>query len=468
MVLNVEIKSRAQKNKVKVDISDAAHIVRILSRQLSASEKADVLGQFKAHLLDHSNDNELQRMAWLKNQFCKVPLLDMELDADKTIILFTFLLNNLYPDIKGYLSQNLRIPFLMAVELVICQLRELLADSQHQSNKLYRLQAMTMSRIGAELTFTTDHDAAMNKLLSAMEIMLRLVVEEPNEAKSQRTLSNIYQNLGHLEKDVSSTAAFKWFEKSAEIRNQLVELEPNNLLNVDLLATSNCMLGDIKELENENEDGDGGTLWFMKSYKLSRRVITIKPEDEDYQYSLSLICERLGCLRLRQNKPEQALKWFIKSYAITHKLYEANLNSRPKIDTYWVACNWLGRTYSALNDVTSARDWFFKALEVAERLHALDHNNIRYCGILAMACLKLADELESSYPETAMKYFSRSLQLTDSRIREGLRSIDYCNISIAALEGLERTSKGHASPDAVACWKNRLVELQTMLDQISC
>jgi len=457
-----------ENNSIKIDVNDSAQIVCTLSRQLSSSEKIDAVSILKAHLLDQSIGNELKRMAWLKNLFCEVPLLDMELDADKAIFLFTFLLNNLYPDIKGYFSQNVRIPFLMAVELVICQLRELLAHTQHQCNKLYRLQAMTMSRLGAELTFTADHDAAMKKLLSAMEIMQKLVVEQPNEAKSQRTLSNIYQNLGHLEKDVSSTAAFAWFEKSAVIRKQLLELEPGNPLNMDLLATSYCMMGDIEEHDNGNDDGSGGTQWFLKTYKLSRRVIAIKPEDEDYQFSLSLICERLGCLRLRQNKPERALKWFSKSYAITHQHYEANLNSRPKIDTYWVACNWLGRTYSALNDVASARDWFFKALEVAERLHALDHNNIRYCGILSMACLKLADELESSYPETAIKYFSRSLLLTESRIREGLRSIDYCNMSIAALEGLERTGKGHASPDSMACWKNRLVELQAMLDQISC
>ncbi|MDD2899033.1 MAG: tetratricopeptide repeat protein [Desulfuromonadaceae bacterium] len=455
-------------SRIKLDVSDALQMLRILSRQLSAPEKADLLGQLKAHLLDQSIGNEYKRIAWLKNLFCEVPLLDMELDSDKAISLFTFLLNNLYPDIKGYFSQNVRIPFLMTVELVISQLRELLADSQCQCNKLYRLQAMTMSRLGAELTFTGDHDAAMKKLLSAMEIMKRLVVDEPNESKSQRTLSNIYQNLGHLEKDVSSTAAFKWFEKSAETRKQLLELEPGNPLNMDLLATSYCMMGDIEEHGNENDDGSGGTQWFLKTYKLSRRVIAIKPEDEDYQFSLSMICERLGCLRLRQNKPEQALKWFTKSYSITHQHYEANLNSRQKIDTYWVACNWLGRTYSALNDVASSRDWFFKALEVAERLYALDHNNIRYCGILAMACLKLADELESSYPETAMKYFSRSLKLTDSRIREGLRSIDYCNISIAALEGLQRTSMGHTSPDSLTCQKNRLTELQKMLDQISC
>ena len=455
-------------SRIKLDVSDAVHTIHILSRQLSASEKADVLGHLKAHLLDRSSCNELIRMAWLKKLFCEVPLLDMELDADKAISLFTFLLNNLYPEIKGYFSQEARMPLLIAVEVVICQLRGLLAKNQHQCNRLYRLQAMTMSRLGAELTFTANHDAAMNKLLSAMEIMQRLVVEEPNEARSQRTLSNIYQNLGHLEKDLSSTAAFKWFEKSAEIRKQLHELEPGNLLNMDLLATSYCMMGDIEEHGNENDDGSGGTQWFLKTYKLSRRVIAIKPEDEDYQFSLSLICERLGCLRLRQNKPELALKWFTKSYAITKQHYEANFNSRPKIDTYWVSCNWIGRTCSAMNNEASARDWYFKALEVAVRLHTLDHNKIRYCGIRAMACLKLAQELESSYPETAMKYFSRSLELTDSHIREGLRSIDYCNISIVALEGLERTSKEHATPDSSAYWKNRMAELQKMRDQISC
>jgi len=450
-----------------IDVSDSLQIVHILSRQLSASEKADLLVHLKAHLLDQSNGNETKRMAWLKNLFCEVPLLDMELDADKAISLFTFLLNNLYPGIKGYFSQNVRIPFLMAVELVISQLREQLAINSLQTNKLYRLQAMTMSRLGAELTFTADHDAAMIKLLSAMEIMQRLLAEEPNDGKFLRTLSNIYQNLGLLERDVSSTAAFMWFEKSAEIRRLLLELEPDNPLNMDILATSYCMLGDVEE-HDEKAGGGDGKQWFLKTCQLCRRAVAIKPGDEDFQFSLSMAYERLGSMRLRHNKPKNALRWFKKFYAITKQHYDASLNSRPKIDTYWVACNMLGKTYSALNNVASARYWLFKALEIAVRLHSLDHDNIRYCGIRAMACLNLAEELESSYPQTSMKYFSRSLELTDTRIREGLRLIDYLKITISALEGLERTSKDHASPDSSACWKNRLTELETMLDQISC
>lgn len=449
----------------KLNAADTTHIARLLSQELSAFEKNDVLSFLTGHVMDQSNGDESARIEWLKNVFCEVPLLDAGLDADKACRLFTFLLHDLYPDIKGYFSQELRIPFLMGVELVIRQLRELLSENSQQSNKLYRLQAITLSRLGAELTYTSDHDFAMQKLLSAVEIMQRLVAEEPSNKSFQRTLSNIFSNLGILEKDVSSETAHTWFEKSAAIRKLLLESEPENPFYMELLATSYCLLGDVAEHIESDAHFEGSIEYFLKNYRLCRQAVKIKLEDENYQYALSIACERLGCLRLQHDKPEKALRWFKKSYSVTERHYEANRDSRPKIDTYWVTCNLLGRTYSALGNVASAHDWLFKALEVAERLYSCDHNNIRYCGILAMACLNLAEELEGRHHETALKYFSRSLELTEARIRNGLRSIDYCKMAIAAHEGFERTNGEYASE---ASPNNRLAELKTLLDQISC
>jgi len=445
---------------------DVIQIARYLARDLDDSAKEEVLLSLKNRLLDASLGSEKEQFSWLKKLCCETPLIDTDLSADEVIRLFTLLLTRLYPKIHGHFSQNMRFTFLTDVELVIKQMPVFITLAQLQHNMLLRLQGIALSRLGYELIFTKNHEAAREKLNAAQAIIESICLEEPDNTKFMQTLSSVYENLGILEQDVSFSNAREWFVKSNEIRKQLVGIEPENPHFIDMLSDSYIFMGDIEEMSALDQSGHMSDEFYWKSYLLCKKLVAINPENDEFHRSLSIAYERIGNRRIGTS-PAKARQWFLKAYNIRKKQFQYERDSRSKIDTFWVCCNKLGQVHSTMGNMQMACSWFQEGLELAERLYSMDQKNIRYNGMLAIACLRLAEEMEKNCQPNARELFLRSQEITDGWIREGLCSFDYYNLAIQALEGLERIDSVVSIFGSTEKWSKRKEEIRIMLEELN-
>lgn len=420
-----------------IPLGSPAQVVRHLARGLDDREKQVALQALRARLFSGDLADDGARAAWLQ-ELCCAALLDTSLDAAGMVTIYSFLVSRLYPDIRAELSQGARLTVLEALELVLSTLEDEVPRSVDRCGGLKRLRALVLSRHGRELTNTVHHDAARHKLLEAVGILEELVRAEPNSAQLRCSLASALDRVGHLEKESSATAAFSWFDRAATIRAQLLDDDADNPVLMDLLGTSYCLLADAADHVNHESPDPRCLGWYLDSYRLYRRAAARCPERGDFRLSLLTLYDRLGSLRLRNGRPDRALIWFTKAYKAARRHHDEEPKSRLRLDTYWVACNWLGRTYAALGQPAVACDYLARGLGLAEQLFSWDRDDIRCTGILATACLHLAGELEETDAREAGHLYGRSFALTDPPLRDGLCSIDFCRLALAALAGLER------------------------------
>ena len=433
---------------------DTLEIARYFKSDLNVKTKAEALHALKKRLLDASLGSEEEQLSWLKALFCVSPLMDTDISADEVIRLFSFLHTELYPEIWGSFPQDLLVTFLSDVELTLKHISELIQPSTQQHDSLLHLQGKILSQLGYDLTLTNKRNLAREKLTDSLDIMKNLVSKEPTNTGYNRTLSILFENFGNLEVHLSYFLASACYQDSSKIREKLVEMDPDNIGFILLLADSYFQIGDVEDMIEQTYEkstcdvyfSDGiehhievitADEWFRRGYLLCKKLIAMKPEDCRCQRALSRAYERIGDRRLNKY-PAKALRWYLKAHIIKKKHLDNDSNSRVKLDDYWRCCNRLIRAFEETENMPQAIFWCYECLELAERLYAMDQTNFSSRFILAVACLNLAQELEKSYPGKARELYIRSNSILQSMNIKGLFSRYYLEVMNLAHNGLER------------------------------
>jgi tetratricopeptide (TPR) repeat protein len=301
-------------------------------------------------------------------------------------------------------------------------------------------------RVGRIIQLTGTRQDAERPYNTAIEILEKVVAQNPADARSKQHLARCYNNLAGLlfsaAGDTQRSADL--YQKATTLQEQLVEHHPADTEYRHSLASISFNVAMLQDRTGKPDEARAG---FARAAALEQRAVAEQPDNPAYLHILALADDGIGRIDLQSGNREDAMRRF-RQVADARERIVAN---NPGVADY---LNKLAASYTTLADAFArernwdeASQWHQKAIGIAERLVLLNPSVREY-----------RDQQIRSYT---------ALSETHARAGDAAAALAVAQQVVEGREALLRQNPGdHSDTIGLAGAYNRLAMRQAALDRL--
>jgi len=240
-------------------------------------------------------------------------------------------------------------------------------------------------RVGMISQTLGELETALDELTLARSMQEKLLKAHPGDQLRLKALADTFNALGSL---YNSNRQFdessKMFHESTTVRGRLVDLQPNSIEFIRLLANSKMNLGLAKVEKGDSEEG----ILDMQEAQVSRQaILKDNPEEGKIVRDLAMGWYMLGKTEIRQKRFEAAIGHFedaIREFQALVKRDPRSLSNR-----YYLGVSYRlhGSVLAENNKTTSALEAFEAATKTIRSLAAANPDVAAYQAELAVLAM---------------------------------------------------------------------------------
>ena len=223
-----------------------------------------------------------------------------------------------------------------------------------------------------------DAELQLSLLERNQRLMQQILDERPESGQAVRDVSVSLNKLGDFlagrSKPEDSEAALGHYERSVEMRERLLAVNPESRQAARDVAVSLIKLGDFLARRGKPGTEEAALRHYERSLELSERLLAASPESGQAARDVSVSVERLGDFLARRGRPgdaDAAMGYYTRILEVGERLLGANPESGLAMRDLSVSLNKLGDFLSGRGkpgDAGVAMGHYERSLEVRERL----------------------------------------------------------------------------------------------------
>jgi len=268
---------------------------------------------------------------------------------------------------------------------------QLLAERPNDPKRLLAL-GNTLNAMGTALAFMEKFDEALPIYDEAIRIRTRLVELTNRDPDNLRVLANTYMNQGLVNLDLNEPELTqKSYEKAQQLRQEALQRRSNDSKTLRDVAKGKYNSGNLWLREGAAGD-ERAASDFESAAQILVGLLNGEPRDMDNQQLLGICYRILGDLSAENNKIDDARNWYQQSTTRLRLLTEAN----PDVETYKLEYAGLlmnvGLLETEAASVVEARTAFEGACNILAPIVELHPGEIRFRYDLAFALSGLGEQ----------------------------------------------------------------------------
>lgn len=316
------------------------------------------------------------------------------------------------------------------LQLISDQHVDQLVIDRHTATALRDL-AELIQRFGAEVSTSEGGQSPLTvaRALSerSLQVRERLVEVEPQNDAARFNLTVALESLAGIQTRMGQLPeARATYLRALEIRRRLATANPEGLDFQHGLWSSLTHLGDF---EIDSGHSPLAVPYYREALELRTKLATANPADDASRKYQAISYERMGEALLKTGEPGQAADYFQKMLEI-HRQLAAKAKDPAAPRNVSISLERLGDVQQAVGKIPEALASFQEAARISEQLAAADPQDLRAQRDLAISWSRLARvQLAAGQLEEAWKSLQADLAIgerllaenpTDSRIRNDL------------------------------------------------
>ena len=337
--------------------------------------------------------------------------------------------------LRGELARLLgRFPDAEAAFDEAMRLHESLLSETPKSLRAKRDLSVTLGEYAAfleERGQRGDAELQLSLLERNQRLMQQILDERPESGQAVRDVSVSLNKLGDFlagrSKPGDSEAALGHYERSVEMRERLLAVNPESGQAARDVAVSLIKLGDFLARRGQSGDSEATLGHYARSLELSERLLAVNPESRQAARDVAVSLIKLGDFLARRGKPgdeEAALRHYERSLELSERLLAASPESGQAARDVSVSVERLGDFLARRGrpgDADAALGYYARILEVGERLLGANPESGLAMRDLSVSLNKLGDFLSGRGKPgdagVAMGHYERSLELRERLAR---------------------------------------------------
>lgn len=308
-----------------------------------------------------------------------------------------------------YLPDKKRIPVIKQVDHIVASLQQ----NSNENDTDNRQFAIALKNKADQL-MTSDLTKALDLYRQALKKHRQQVKTNPNDNKSLHDLSVILIAIGDFHLDRSEfDFALEYFTEAIDIRQQLIEKEPEKIRwQRELAASHNRKAIVLQKLDNFEE----AIFELQVSLKSAERIAQLDSSNIQLIRDLYIAWNLIGNTQQEAGKLNEALGAFLKGISINKKAYIFDYHNIVIKRDLSVSYTNIGDLLFETNNTAKAIEYYQDAIVLAEELCAINPKNPVLNTDLASNHVGLGRALEISSPDASLEHFYKARDLIDSVI----------------------------------------------------
>ncbi len=277
--------------------------------------------------------------------------------------------------------------------------------------------ALTYSSLGhyAQLSWTRSYGQEQGELEKAekwfqrsLEVHQRLVQCGPRNISWRVRLGAAYDYMGGLASSREDPAqAREWYESACESYREALAIDPENRLLLDSYAMTRGSLGGVAAAMGELDEA---RTYFSEAVDYFEGQVRAQPENPNPLDRAQLYYQQLGALEQAAGRLQEAEEWQTETVAALRRLTAMQPEVEWHQHVLTIQLNGLGVLAIQRGEQEAARRFFEESLELGEDLYAKTPN-VENASALQVTSYFLAHLLQESDPAAAQRFAQRALEL---------------------------------------------------------
>ena len=299
------------------------------------------------------------------------------------------------------------------------------ADADTQPESLTKL-ASAAYELGQLTSAIGNKEDALKAYQESLEIMQKLVAQNPTATEYQNGLAGSHNNIGVLLSETGKPDdAFKAYEAALEIKQKLVAHNPTVTEFQSNLAMSHNNIGNLLRATGKPDEA-------LKAHEaaleIRRKLVAQNPTVTEFQSNLAMSHNNIGNLLRATGKPDEALKAHEAALEIRRKLAAEN----PTVTGYQTNLAMSHNSIGVLLSETGKPDDAFKAYEAAreirQKLVADNPTVTEYQNDLAASHNNIGNLLsDTGKPADAFKAHEAAREIQQKLVAQNPTATEYQN-----------------------------------------
>ena len=243
-------------------------------------------------------------------------------------------------------------------------------ETKFQTNpELSRNKALTLIRIGYDLSWQNRYDILDTFVKNSFEIYESLAAASPNDISLRRELNFAYFQASGIYVETNPPLARQYIEKAINISNKMVASDKFNYLAKFDLAQGYSKLGEILSMEKRYPEAVAN---ITLAEKILIELTVSDPKHEGYQFSLANTYARLATAQEGEKDYLKAVKTYQKSIQKHEELRLLDPKNNMSIRAIAITTQDLGKVFEIIKNPTEAINSYQKSVET---FRLLEQNN---------------------------------------------------------------------------------------------
>ena len=287
----------------------------------------------------------------------------------------------------------------------------------------------------------------------ALEYLDNLSKEVTGDLELQRELAAAYQKVGDVQgnpynPNIGDTkGALESYEKSQNIRQQLLDRDPNNLTAQSDLADILKLIGDIQS--NGGDYSKAGEA-YDKSLALREKIAARNPRDFESRHNLAEILQACGLIPFYEGDNKKALEFYTRVKDIYDRLRLEQPDNQKISEQYAFIFILIGEAQGWDTDFEGASKSLQTGLDLLIPLGEKYPNDLSIRRSLMLAYSKRAENFQDLEEfDTSVEFYRKSLEITEKTLKADSQSfqakLDVAMISKKLAQALDAAGKGKES-----------------------
>ena len=316
-----------------------------------------------------------------------------------------------------------------------------------------------------------DAEDTLKHYTRSLEINEKLLQDSPGSAQARRDVSVSLNKLGDLlaqrAQPGDAEAALKHYTRSLAMNEKLLQDHPNSADTERDVSVSLNKLGDFLIQRGHPGDAESALQHYTRSLKICEKLLQASPRSAQARRDVSVSLTKLGhCLAARRQPgdAEATFGLFTRSLEEREKLLQDNPGSALAKRDVFVSLNSLGDFLAQRGqpgDTETALKHFTRSMELAEKLLQDNPGSAQPTRDVAVILNKLGDLLaqrgKPGDADSALKHYTRSLELAGKLLQanpnsaQAARDVAVSHFNLAAYF-LKKGDKAGEERHSRACY----------------
>ena len=272
-----------------------------------------------------------------------------------------------------------------------------------------------------------DTEAALRDYTRGLELGEKILQDNPNSTEAMREVSATLITLGDFlvqrGQKGDTEAALRDYTRGLELREKILQDNPNSTEAMREVSATLITLGDFLVQRGQKGDTEAALRDYTRGLELREKILQDNPNSTEAMRDVSVTLDRLGDFLVQRGQrgdAETALKHYTRSLELGEKTLQAHPDNGRVARDVSVALEKLG-DFLAQSGVRASAEVALKdytrSLELREKLLQASPDYGLEARDVSVTLIKLGDFLvqrgQRWDAETALKYYTRSLELSE-------------------------------------------------------